>query len=41
MTRDTADLIVVGGGIAGLVAALSAPRDTRVKVVSKGSVLSS
>ena len=41
MTRDTADLIVVGGGIAGLVAALSVPRDTRVKVVSKGSVLSS
>src|SRR3990172_172560 len=40
-TSPRYDLIVVGGGIAGLFAALCAAGDGRVALVSKGSPLSS
>jgi L-aspartate oxidase len=40
-TEDRADLLVVGGGVAGLFGALCAAADADVLVISKGPVLSS
>jgi L-aspartate oxidase len=41
VTGRTTDLVVVGGGVAGLYAALCAAADAEVVVLSKGSLLSS
>jgi L-aspartate oxidase len=41
MQPERADLVVVGGGVAGLYAALCAAADADVVVLSKGSLLSS